>query len=190
MNRMHFILLAMGMILVLSACRPDDARVDDAPDQSAVEPVDSDSVPATPRRAVREPIGEGSLTLGDRDYPLLVRRCNLEGDTHDYTLIADSLRDDGQEMAVTVSRSMVFGGTLLTHTVSVAWTRADGTIALYGAGRNFDGEQWCCGEEADGPLVLIDGNRLEAAATFREELGSGDELDGRLVVNCATGGSR
>lgn len=143
---------------------------------TACDGVGSDSETAAERSGQRgggiaPVVGHGTLTWGDVAYPFDVNRCRFQREvdpTLGWTLIGSAETADGDSLAILVSRDSVFGNTMLSHSASVTFTPRGAEGVVYTSGRSHDGEQWCCGPDVDGPLVRIDGNRMEVVWSMFE----------------------
>jgi hypothetical protein len=131
--------------------------------------------------------GQGTLTLGDRQYAFNIRICDFSGEVDDdmvQTLVGRGEDAGGEPFEVYVSRLDING--MLTHSISFQQgnvARGEGTVLE--AQRIRTGDQWHSHRGGPGtPLIQIEGNRLQAAGIFTPADDDSDRTEGRLEATC------
>jgi hypothetical protein len=143
---------------------------------TACDGAGSDSEPAAESSGQRDGgiapvVGHGTLTWGDEAYPFDVNRCRFQREADPalgWALIGSAETADGDSLAILVSRDSILGNTMLSHSASVTFTPRGAEGVVYSSGRTHDGDQWCCGPDVEGPLVRIEGSRMEVIPSMFE----------------------
>ena len=114
----------------------------------------------------------GTFTLAGETYPFSVLSCNTETDLSSrtaYTLYGRGKTGASDNFEIFVTRKNVDG--IISHGVTVRLTGTSGERMISRAARSHVSDAWVdgVGDPAAGPLVHIDGGRISAQGTFRDE---------------------